>query len=132
MERGDGDKKSGLVGVIDDEPMVCEIIRRALERDFEVEVFGTARELFQALEGGRVFDVILCDLMMPDLSGRGIYEEIRQRWPGVEERLIFVSGLSEFEARQGPLQGLESPMLEKPFQLKELRGLVKKVVAIGG
>lgn len=128
MWRGEGKERSGVIGVIDDEPLVCDIIKRALEREYKVETFGAARALFQALEAGRYFDAIICDLMMPDLPGRAIYEEIRTRWPGQEERLIFVSGLSEFEAREGPLQGLESPMLEKPFQLSALREIVYQVV----
>lgn len=127
MGPGKGAGRAERVAVIDDEPLVRDIIARGLRASYEVETFGAAREFFEALGEGRRFGVIICDLMMPEVSGRAIYEEIRERWPGQQRRLIFVSGLSEAEARLGPLEGLDNDMIEKPFQLAELRRLVQEI-----
>src|SRR6185295_1309014 len=54
--------------VVDDEPMISSAVRRILGREHDV-VATDAMGALKAIEGGRRFDVILCDVMMPDMSG---------------------------------------------------------------
>ena len=116
-----------VVAVVDDEPEIGDIVRRALKRNYRVETFETAEEILKALEEGRRFAVVLCDLYMPERSGRQIYDEIATRWPEQASRVIFMSGISARGARGDLLSGVDNDMMEKPFRLKVLRQTVEKM-----
>ena len=107
--------------VVDDEPHIQHYMRATLERwghTVEVASDGTYA-LERALAG--TFDVIICDLRMPHLSGREMYTKLARQDPRVAERIIFATGDT---VRGDTLQFLEQlgrPYLRKPFTLAELR-----------
>src|SRR5207247_4317815 len=60
-------------------------------------------------------DLVLCDLMMPDVTGMAFYEELRAAQPGAETRIVFMTGA--FGAQTiSFLRGINNPSLEKPFE----------------
>jgi two-component system NtrC family sensor kinase len=107
--------------VVDDEPHILHYMRATLEswgHTVEVASDGTYA-LERALAGQ--FDVIICDLRMPHLSGRDMYTKLVREDPRVAERVIFATGDT---VRGDTLQFLERlgrPYLHKPFTLAELR-----------
>ncbi len=107
--------------VVDDEPHILHYMRATLEswgHTVEVASDGTYA-LERALAGS--FDVIICDLRMPHLSGRDMYSKLARQDPRVAERIIFATGDT---VRGDTLQFLERlgrPYLHKPFTLAELR-----------
>ena len=107
--------------VVDDEPHILHYMRATLEswgHSVEVASDGTYA-LERALAGS--FDVIICDLRMPHLSGRDMYSKLARQDPRVAERIIFATGDT---VRGDTLQFLERlgrPYLHKPFTLAELR-----------
>ena len=107
--------------VVDDEPHILHYMRATLEswgHTVEVASDGTYA-LERALAG--TFDVIICDLRMPHLSGREMYTKLVRQDPRVAERIIFATGDT---VRGDTLQFLERlgrPYLRKPFTLAELR-----------
>jgi len=107
--------------VVDDEPHILHYMRATLEswgHIVEVASDGTYA-LERALAG--TFDVIICDLRMPHLSGREMYTKLARQDPRVAERIIFATGDT---VRGDTLQFLEQlgrPYLRKPFTLAELR-----------
>ena len=107
--------------VVDDEPHILHYMRATLEswgHTVEVASDGTYA-LERALAG--TFDVIICDLRMPHLSGREMYTKLARQDPRVAERIIFATGDT---VRGDTLQFLEQlgrPYLRKPFTLAELR-----------
>jgi len=107
--------------VVDDEPHILHYMRATLEswgHTVEVASDGTYA-LERALAG--TFDVIICDLRMPHLSGREMYTKLARQDPRVAERIIFATGDT---VRGDTLQFLERlgrPYLRKPFTLAELR-----------
>jgi two-component system NtrC family sensor kinase len=107
--------------VVDDEPHILHYMRATLEswgHIVEVASDGTYA-LERALAG--TFDVIICDLRMPHLSGREMYTKLVRQDPRVAERIIFATGDT---IRGDTLQFLERlgrPYLRKPFTLAELR-----------
>ena len=117
------------VAVVDDERDIGDIIRRGLKRRYEIDIFVSADEIYESLSQGTDYDVIICDLQLPYITGREIYDEIESRWPQQAQRVIFMSGVSARGARDDYLKGLDRPMLKKPFRLEELRRLVDEVAA---
>lgn len=128
MTNKDRDQRRGYVAVVDDEPFIGDIIRRALIRHHEVDVFEDPEPLLQRLGEGRRYDLIFCDLMMPDTTGREIFDSVAKEWPEQAAKIVFISGVSASEAQRGILKGLNNLMLEKPFQLHDLREMVRDAI----
>ncbi|HEY2733728.1 MAG TPA: response regulator, partial [Polyangiales bacterium] len=84
--------RRGRVLVIDDEPAIVELVTRVLREDHEAVGVVGARKALAWLERDAAFDVILCDLMMPDMSGPELYQELERSAPHLLERFVFLSG----------------------------------------
>ena len=74
------------------------------------------------LAGSR-YDLLLSDLNMPELDGRGLYEIVRDDYPDTLERTAFITGDTMGAAPQSLLQESKRPYLEKPVSPAELREL---------
>ncbi len=110
--------------VIDDEPMIAEVIRRVLSKDHDVMVTVVATEALARIRGGETFDVILCDLMMPQMTGMELYAELRKLDPGLADRIIFLTGGAFSPAARAFLDEVANQRMEKPFDARHLRALV--------
>ena len=118
----------GTVAVIDDEVGIGDIIQRALKRTHDVDIFLEGVQIIDALEQGAAYDAILCDLYMPGMSGRDIYDILAENWPEQAQKMIFMSGATTEEVRGSVLKGVDNGMIRKPFQLKELRAAVDEMI----
>ncbi len=121
-------RTTSRVAVVDDEPAVSDVIRRALRDHHSVHVFESAEQIFESLEEGNRYDAILCDLFMPGKSGRDIYDTVKDRWPEQAANIVFMSGASLQRSHDELLEGLDRPMIRKPFRLHELRSAVRERV----
>jgi two-component system NtrC family sensor kinase len=114
--------------VIDDERAVRDLISDALSIEGH-EVF-TAENGKEGLDliGQYRFDLIFCDLRMPEMDGQALYEEVQRDHPQVLKRIVFVTAQAH-SADYGPfLRTTGIPVIEKPFTLSQLRQAVGKVV----
>lgn len=113
--------------VVDDEPSIGVVVRRVL-RNHQVQVASSARKALELLESGERFDVILSDLMMPEMSGMDFYDELTRRFPEAAGRVIFLSGGAFTPRAHAFLDRVTNPRLEKPFDTRLLRELVQQLV----
>jgi len=74
------------------------------------------------------FDVIVCDVMMPELTGVDVYEQLRARHPGRERTMLFMTGGTFTPRAQRFLDAVANPCIEKPFAPPALRALVRERV----
>jgi PAS domain S-box-containing protein len=112
--------------VIDDEPALAAMIRRVLAKDCDVDLAGSAREALERLDRPDAYDVALCDLMMPDMTGMDLFAEVARRHPGLERRFIFMTG-GAFTPRAAEfLAQVSNRRLEKPFETAVLRATVAR------
>ncbi len=112
---------------IDDEAAIRRVMP-ALLRPHHVELAGGGREALAKLEGQAPFDVIVCDLMMPDMSGIDLFQEVCERWPKLGERFVFITGGSFTDKGRAFLDSVQVPVLEKPFGRAALRAIVDRIV----
>ncbi len=118
----------GRVLIIDDEPLVGSMLKRILSADHEVICVTDGREALKVVAAGERFDVILCDLMMPGVTGMDVYAEMARRFADQVERMIFVTGGAFTpEARQF-LDRVPNPQIEKPLQVNTVRAVVRQFV----
>ncbi len=111
--------------VVDDEPAVGSALRRMLG-EHEVVLVGSGREAMRLMERDSGFDVVLCDLMMAEMTGMDVYDEVARSLPGVEARMIFMTGGVFTERAQEFLARVPNARLDKPFRTEELRALVQE------
>ena len=83
----------GRVLVVDDDPLVSAALRRTLVREHEVEVVVSARRALELLTSpAGDFDIILCDLMMPEMTGMELYAHVQTAAPERARRMVFITG----------------------------------------
>ncbi len=116
--------RRGRVVMVDDEPLVLNAAKRTLGREHDVTVFTRARAALAWLEQGQQWDVILCDLMMPEMTGMEFHAELSQRMPDRVGDIIFVTGGAFTAGAREFLERVENTRLEKPFEPQALRELV--------
>lgn len=113
--------------VVDDQELVAKALQRCL-REYDVVALVSAREALERLTSGERFDLILCDLMMPEMPGSALYEALRLLDPMQAERMVFVTGGATTAHGEAFLASVGCPVLRKPFEPSELRALVKSVL----
>jgi PAS domain S-box-containing protein len=121
----------GRVLVVDDEPYVGKTMRRILGASHDVEVVESAQAALDRLAQSPAPDVILCDLMMPGMTGMELHALLEARDPAAAARMVFVTGGALHEASRAFIAGVSNPVLEKPFPTDLLRGVVAETLRSG-
>jgi DNA-binding NtrC family response regulator len=117
--------------VIDDEASIRAAIRRFLtRRGWEVEEAEDGRVAMEMLlhsEPNR-YDVVMCDLRMPHLSGAELHRELLAKRPDLVQRLMFSTGDVASADAASFLADSERPVIEKPFELSRLEEILRQIV----
>lgn len=113
--------------VIDDEPAVARYIARALKHDCDVTTVNSGSDALAQLDGGASFDVVLCDVMMPEMNGIELYGILRERFADLVPRVFFMTGGVFTQEAARFLESLPHPPLEKPMDKEKLRAMVQSV-----
>jgi signal transduction histidine kinase len=121
--------RRGRILVVDDELLIGMAIRRMLQREHEVVTLTSAREAQARLMSGERFDVILCDVMMPEMSGVELYQELVGHVPEQAERMVFLTGGAFTPGARAFLSSVGNRQVEKPFSAQQLRELVQALLA---
>ena len=116
--------------LVDDDPGVLTVARRVLETAYEVEALGDARSALSMLAHGMRADVVLCDIMMPDMSGMDLYEEILKRSPSLAERMLFMTGGAFTPEAAAFLEKSGRRHVSKPFDVKELFSAINSLLLV--
>ena len=111
--------------VIEDEPLVAAMVSDTLGEAHEVVVETDAQSGLTRLLRDGSFDLVLCDLMMPRLTGMDIYEQIAVERPGLELRFAFFTGGAYTQRARAFLDAVGNARLMKPFSSSELEMLVE-------
>ena len=119
--------KAERILIVEDEPAVCAVIRRTLERShYSVSCANTAEEALQLVESCEPFDGLLTDLRMPGMGGRELAKLLCRRFPRL--KVLYVSGYPESSIAHGGVvdEGLE--LLQKPFVASALLARLRRVL----
>jgi signal transduction histidine kinase len=117
--------RRGRVLIIDDEPIIARAIQRALEGD-KHETIAVTRggDALELIERGERFDVIVCDLMMPEMTGADLHAALKQIAPDQARAIIFLTGGAFTLRAQEFLDSVENLRVEKPFEPSFLRAVI--------
>jgi PAS domain S-box-containing protein len=116
--------RRGRVLVVDDEPSIAGALRRTLGREHDVVVATSGRAALDLLAGDDRFDVIFCDLMMPEVTGMDVYAHLRDSRPGLCDRIVLMTGGAFTPRASAFLEAVRAPRIDKPFDADAVRELV--------
>ncbi|OGQ55711.1 MAG: hypothetical protein A3J24_05030 [Deltaproteobacteria bacterium RIFCSPLOWO2_02_FULL_53_8] len=126
MYAGIGNGHAALV--LDDEPIVLDLLKATLEMSgFEVDTACDGLEAMEKFKGGS-YDIIISDIKMPGLDGKGFYREIRALNPKAAEKIVFVTGDAINKETQEFLKATGNLSLKKPFTINQLNELVSQLL----
>jgi two-component system cell cycle sensor histidine kinase/response regulator CckA len=119
----------GVILLVEDEDPVRAVNARALTaRGYTVLEAASGVEALQIIEERETpVDLVVSDVVMPEMDGPTLLRELRRRHP--ELKVIFVSGYAEDAFRKNLPEGEEFNFLAKPFSLRQLAETVKQVIA---
>jgi CheY-like chemotaxis protein len=118
--------RRGRILIVDDEEMIIRILTKILGKEHEVFATSDAREALALCAGGERFDLILCDLMMPIMTGMDLHSEISRLSPEQAKAMIFVTGGAFTEKTRSFLSDVPKEHIEKPFNAANLRAIVQR------
>jgi signal transduction histidine kinase len=121
--------RRGRLLIIDDEPLVAATLARTLAREHEVLSFTSARQALERLRAGESCELILCDLMMPEMTGMELHATLARENPALAERMLFLTGGAFTEAARSFLDSTRQPCVEKPFEPEALRARVNELLS---
>src|SRR5262244_2491526 len=119
--------KSVRLLVAEDNPLVRDLIEKGMESHCEI-IFANdgADALLKVIDEPP--DCILCDYKMPGLDGRQLFEKLRGREKTRHIPFLFMAGRTDIEERLRPLVDGVEEFIVKPFLVKDLVRITKKVV----
>jgi signal transduction histidine kinase/BarA-like signal transduction histidine kinase len=115
--------------IVDDDPLVVSALKRLLGRQHQVTAVRSGEAGLEALAAA-TFDVILCDLMMPEMSGMTFHAELLRRAPEQCSRIVFMTGGAFAAETRAFLGSVPNRCLEKPFATETLDAALAEVAAL--
>jgi signal transduction histidine kinase/BarA-like signal transduction histidine kinase len=122
-----GSRARGRVLVVDDEIAIGKAIKRILSHDHDVTLESDARAALERLDR-ESFDVVFCDLMMPNMSGMDFFEHLSTRAPKLAERIVFLTGGAFSPRSEQFLRASRNACLAKPFSRDSVSSIVRRMV----
>ncbi len=126
-----GDVSGGRILIVDDELLVGRSVARLLRRH-QVEVEVDARDALRRADAGETWDVIVCDLMMPTMSGPELCAALAERHPDLARRIVVITGGAFTEEARTFLDNTAVRVVSKPVDARELREAVAGVLLEAG
>lgn len=115
--------------LVDDEPTVTRALRRSLMGHHEVVEASGAREALGLLEAGQRFDAVVCDVVMPEMTGVDFVAALRAAAPALAQRVVLMTGGVASGPLSAALKQLGAPTLDKPFETSALLAALDRCFA---
>ena len=114
--------------IVDDEASIRSALAHLLRRDGHAVETATNGVLALEKLQSRSFDLILCDLRMPELDGPGLYQALHNRSPELVQGFIFLTGDTMNAETTEFLDRVGAPRLTKPFTAADARRVVEQTL----
>jgi len=110
--------------LIDDEPNILKAYKRAIGNGHDLVFAAHGEEALIAIASHGDFDLVICDVSMPTMSGMQLFEIVRDKTPALASRFVFATGGATQKSVEQFLAAIPNLVLEKPFEMKVLRELI--------
>jgi CheY-like chemotaxis protein len=114
---------------VEDEPAIRAVLTRNLSAEgYQVQTVSDGKTALGKL-AKNVYDLLLADLKMPGMTGRELYEAMKKKYPNLAERIVFITGDDMTADTHDFLASTGRPYLVKPFESKDIKDVIEKVLA---
>jgi PAS domain S-box-containing protein len=120
--------RRGRVLIVDDEPAFARTFKRVLAGEHDVSISHSASGALEAFAAGQRFDVVLCDLMMPQVTGMDFFAALAGIDAEQARRVVFMTGGAFTSKARDFLASVPNQSFEKPLDLESLRAIVRSLV----
>jgi two-component system cell cycle sensor histidine kinase/response regulator CckA len=114
--------------IIDDEPLILKLVASVLATEHDVTCEARAELALARIRGGERFDAIVCDLMMPQVTGMDLHEALLEIAPRQAEAMLFLTGGAFTPRARAFLDRIANPTIEKPFDSAALKKGLERLV----
>ena len=114
--------------VVDDEPEIRRGLNRILGKKHDVALSTNGAEALQRFVAGERYDVVLCDVLMPEMTGIELSEELERRFPEQSDRVVFMTGGATSEPARIFIEERRARVVSKPFTPREIESAVRAIV----
>lgn len=112
--------------IVDDDKVITGALRRLLSLDHDVTVANAGADALALIRDGKEFHVILCDVIMPGMSGVQVHKALEEFAPAQAAAMILMTGGSvPRDAVELIARGM--PNLPKPFDVDQLRAAIRQL-----
>jgi signal transduction histidine kinase len=118
--------------VVDDDRSVGTVVASVLGGEHDVAIARSGREALGMLERDSDFDLIVCDVMMPEVSGVDLYEALVLVRPHLAHRFLFMTAGAFTRSAALFLERVQPPQIHKPFEADELSDAVAAALTAAG
>jgi two-component system cell cycle sensor histidine kinase/response regulator CckA len=118
----------GRVLLVDDEPNIGIAVQRILSEEHEVVLASSGESGQRILEKDTAFDVILCDLMMPGITGMDLYDWLAKTHPSLVSRVVFITGGAFTPAARAFIKRVPNIQIPKPPDPRNLKILIRELM----
>ena len=131
LQPGEPPRGSETILLVEDEDTVRSVASRVLlGRGYVVHAASNGHEALALMEKlGGAIDLVLTDVVMPDMGGLELAERLVARWPGL--KVVYMSGYAEGDKLQPGMQESDRSFLQKPFSAESLTLKVRQVLDAG-
>jgi signal transduction histidine kinase len=127
--RGEARARRARILVVDDDAMVGAALRRALESDHDIVLCNRSHDALDHVSRGESFDLILCDLHMPEMTGMDLFRRLGRVAPDHAGRMVFMTGGAFTPAARAFLERVRQPRLDKPLDAAVLRRMIEELLS---
>lgn len=111
--------------IVDDDPLLVQVLEQGLHKEYEIVTTTDSREALRHILDQPSFDIILCDMMMPEMTGSMLYLKTQEARPGIEKRFIIMTGGASSRECQEFMNRPEIRRIDKPFTVRNIQELLK-------
>ena len=120
-------RRRARVLVVDDEHAIGRALERNLRTHHDVLALASGKEALVRILGGERFDIIVSDLMMPEMTGMDFHAELLRIDPDLARRVIFMTGGTFTANALEFLQRVSNPRIDKPVESSNLLALIAEL-----
>ena len=121
-------KRRAKILIVDDEVLLLNAYKRGLEPDHEVLTVNSAEKALQILGSDPSFDLVLCDIVMPEMDGMEFFNKLKVKLPTYTKKVVFCSGSGGSTSKEF-CRSIGNILLEKPISMQKLKEAIDGIIS---